>query len=244
MNELTILVDLSNTQVARGLYRPNPALLGDRLDQYVIQVSAAVTAVSPSDMWELRFRFYDGWFDEAGRGTDRYEMLRAHIRDNYPTRQKRRRHFAMIADAPAALPSERLSHTLRTVGGLPNVHVHIPPGTPDRCAHSDGCMVAPLRSWLRGSCPHPNGCTVPTSAFSTHRQQKLVDTALVSDAVWLASRDHAVAIASDDEDVVPGLLTAGVFGHRVVWVCRSSAPRPPYADPLGRNGIEFISCQA
>ena len=80
------------------------------------------------------------------------------------------------------------------------------------------------------------------SEAARYREQKLVDTTLVTDAAWTGSQGTSVVIVSDDEDVIPGLVTARAFGVDVAWACRAPRPREPYRLLILNNQIEYIPC--
>src|SRR5262249_13327947 len=103
------------------------------------------------------------------------------------------------------------------------------------------CAIAQLRSWIKGRCPAAQ-CPVASQEAAHFRQQKLVDTALVADVVWGASQGRTIVVVSDDEDVIPGLLTARSYGSTVAWACRADRPREPYATLIARRGVEYLAC--
>ncbi len=238
---ITVLVDLSNTTVHRGVYRPNRAIIGGRLDLLVRRTAELIVAGRGS-FQELTFRLYDGWYDETGTGTDLYGMLRSHLREDYPTRQRNFRVFVEIAEALAASPEDRLAETSREQRGIDRYPVSVESITPATCSNPTSCSVSVLRGWLKGACPHLSGCSVRSKDIASFRYQKLVDTSLVADAVWLATRRQSIAIVSDDEDVIPGLLTARSLGSDVTWVGTTAKPRPPYMDILVKHGVGYIQC--
>ncbi len=241
MPELKVLVDLNNTNVARGVHKPNPNILADRLDTLVRSLSNAITTERPG-LWNLHFRLYDGWFDEQGRGSERYEMLRKKVYDLYPTRTRTARHFVSMATALAAQPDIGIPHTLRVIEGLPTRgKISLSVGAPG-CAYPSNCSIASLKSWVRGGCSLIPDCRVETTSVASHTIQKLVDTAVVSDTIWYASHGQSVAVVSDDEDVIPGLITARAFGAKVMWISRWPRVRLPYSTAIRQGGVEFITC--
>jgi hypothetical protein len=241
MNAVLVLVDLSNTTVFRGVHRPNPAILGARLDEYLTSLGDRVQLAVVQQFCDLYFRLYDGWFDVTGAGTELYSMLRRHIGDAYPTRRRFYRMFVEIADAPLAARGDRLIHTFREQRGLTRHHIGLMPDSPVDCSLPGMCAVSQLRSWIKGKCP-VDSCPVNTDQVSYFRHQKLVDTALVADIVWGASQGRTIVVVSDDEDVIPGLLTARSYGRLITWACRSAKPREPYATIIARRGVEYLAC--
>ena len=241
--QLHVLVDLANTQVARG-QRVNRRLVEDRLEQLIRDNLIVLGSVLSREFIEVRFRLYDGWFDEAGSPTDLYSMARAYVSSAYPMRQRNARIFASLADGPVSDRSgTRLLHTLRVEAGLPRFTWDSFEPTPLECALPRACTAKGLERWLRGHCPErPSGCPVATAQVVTHRRQKLVDTLLVADAVWLASEGNHVAVVSNDEDMIPALVTARQFESRVFWLCRGGLARPTYRAVLNSHEVECLEC--
>lgn len=234
-----MLADVANSPTFRGVHRPNPAIVGARLDAYLTIVAERVQTSLGVSFCDFHFRLYDGWFDETGYGTELYHLVRRHIHVAYPTRKKTYRVFVEIAEAPLACPRDRLLHTFREQSGLTRHHIGVVSDLPSACFDRVHCGIVQLRSWIRGSCP-VHQCEVPTSHAAYFRQQKLVDTTLVADLVWGASQGNTIVAVSDDEDLVPGLITARAYGAPVSWACRTERPRAAYASILSSNRVEYI----
>lgn len=202
----------------------------------------ALGDVTSGQLTEFNLRLYDGWFDGSGIGTDLFEMLRIHLRTAYPVRFRRARVFVQAAAELVAAPGQTIVDTARTGTGLTRYHLSIAQPPYASCTAPPGdCLAWHLRSWLKGRCPHESGCPVTPDDVLSYRYQKLVDTSLVADAVFLASNGNSVAVVSDDEDVIPGIITAASFGNRAFWVS-SKVPRAPYELPLRRSGAMHIVC--
>jgi hypothetical protein len=79
-----------------------------------------------------------------------------------------------------------------------------------------------------------NRVLLGTYRNSNGPEQKMVDTMIVSDAIFLARRKGAhVAVVSDDSDVIPGLVTAGrdaATNSSLTWL-RTAARKPHANDP-------------
>ncbi|MGD0013096.1 MAG: hypothetical protein ABSD56_01535 [Bryobacteraceae bacterium] len=236
-----MLVDLANTTVFRRVHNPNPAIIGARLDEFLSTIGERAQTFAQAEFCDVRFRLYDGWFDAEGNGTQLYRMVRQHIREAYPTRRRTFRAFVDVAEGPLAATGERLLDTFRIQGGLTRHHISVVAEPPAACALPRECPLAALRSWVKGRCPVPT-CSVQSEEAASFHQQKLVDTALVADLVWGGSQGTKVLVVSDDEDVLPGLITARAFGATVGWTCRSDRPRGVYAPLIARHGIEYFVC--
>jgi hypothetical protein len=77
---------------------------------------------------------------------------------------------------------------------------------------------------------------------ATFGLQKLVDTTIVSDAIWYVTQDQPIAVMSDDEDVIPGLLVASALGGKVLWLGSETSPRPQYSSLLATHGVGYVQC--
>jgi len=240
MAEVVVLIDLANTNVFRGVHKPNPPVIGARLEPFLGGLLEKAQAFAEERFSEFRFRLYDGWFDENGRGTELHGLVRQHLRSVYPIRRRGYRLFVDQAEAPIAASEEKIIHTFRVQSGLSRYHLAVTTESPVGCVNRAHCGIGLLRSWVKGLCPIQDCPIIVTDAVH-YRQQKLVDTALVADLLWAASQKSKVLVVSDDEDVLPGLITARAFGAAVGWVCRSARPREPYAITIARQGIEYIT---
>lgn len=241
MSQAWVLVDLANTNVFRSVYRPNPPLIAQRLKDFIMPLAESTMTFLPSGFWELWFRLYDGWFDPEGVVTSVHEMIRSHIRDDYPTRRRGYRVFVELAVSALAAREDRLVGTFREEEGLGPYRVSVLRQPPAGCYAPGSCSVSHFRSWVKGHCPAHN-CTMLTGDVASFRRQKMVDTTLVADAVWAASKGGPIIIASDDEDVIPGLVTAKAFGGHVAWASATGTPRSQYAQLIATNRIMLIIC--
>lgn len=240
-SKVTLLVDLANSSVFRGIYRPTVALMASRLDSFLVETCDALNGAGLSPFPNIHVRLYDGWFDMEGRSTDLHGMIRKCVR-NYPTRTRSYRLFVEIAESLLGLPGERLLHTFREKAGVVGARLKVAQACPGTCSSPDDCCLEHLRCWLKGKCPAHPSCITPLEAVCTTVQQKLVDAMLVADLIWSASEPGIVALFSDDEDVVPGLLSARARGARVFWLGSSTSIRQPYAPVLARAGVEYLQC--
>ena len=242
VRQIHVLVDLSNSGAFRGVARLNPPTVADRLDEIVERTATSLFDAFGGPL-ELRFRLYHGWFDADGRGTDLHNLARPHVSRAFPTLLRAHRIFVELALGPAGIVGQVLSHTYRQDPGLPPASLVIADEPPLACSHQATCGVPRLRTWLRGRCPEAEpACPVRLTEVVTCRRQKLVDTALVADLVWLAAKGYDVAMLSDDEDVVPGLLAASTFPITVSWLCRTGSPRPTYSPVIALQRIRCLEC--
>jgi uncharacterized LabA/DUF88 family protein len=87
-----------------------------------------------------------------------------------------------------------------------------------------------------GKCPQPS-CDRKLNQFILRSEQKLVDTMLVSDLVYLAhTGEPCVVILSSDDDMWPGMLLAMSYGMRVVHVgTKHASSHELYAGPFRKS---------
>ena len=172
----------------------------------------------------LHVRFYGGWYRKAGLSQPGQD-LSTELRGTFPnpmvvsTRQTTVQ-FRVGADLARSLlldPAYDLLHTLRR--GLPPVY-NVATLPFRGCTRPESCKLACIDSLIhRRVCPD-NFCSTRISAvFPRPKQQKLVDTMLVSDLIYLAhSESDPVIVVSSDDDLWPGIRTAlhlGVPVHHV-----------------------------
>lgn len=155
--------------------------------------------------------------------------------------------------AAARQPGQRASHTyaaktpcldpstlytLRLWSGLPTLQVR----RPGNCRYPLNCPLDDFKSWQRNRCPKRPDCRgTSREALSTERQ-KLVDTALVADTLHLARHCESdwVAVVSNDDDILPGLLAGAADHGRLLLVTVSRTKPSPYADLLARNSVGYV----
>lgn len=163
---------------------------------------------------EVTFRLYSGWHDrEAEEYTDLYFMVSAALR-NIPRVYKKTRLFLKIIVAPAGIPTAEILHTKRATMGIGNYKVILP----HACADAENCSLKLIEKWIRKGCPHLN-CQIKNNDAFQSIGQKTVDTLMVSDAMYFALQDRctAMVIASNDDDMVPGLLYSAQTNKKVWW---------------------------
>ncbi len=241
-----ILVDLANQSGLRSRRAPNKPMVADRIDAVIDRAVSALTntANKKRAFAEFRIRLYDAWFDRQNRGTQLYEIVRRVCSDRYPRRSRLGRIYVEIAECVVPIANKRFTYTLRNHVGLARYPVTTMTETPAGCVSPSNCTTATLRHWLRKKkCPKttPRECMVKAEEICSFRQQKLVDTSIVADAVFLANEDHTVVIFSDDEDMIPGLVTAAMIGNApVIWLSGQESPRPYYRSILAASGVEYV----
>lgn len=235
---MIVLVDYANVHRAsreRGLF------------YVVLKILETIGCNEFSANETVHFRLYGGWY-EFGTFTRQAQQLSVEIQQLFPAplqlweSNKRVRLRANVELATGLLidPARELPNTFRARSAPENLRCSSPPvegcGSPGNCA-----LWATARLIEDGYCPG-HDCTIPSISVLSRGEQKLVDTMLVCDLVYLASRKQAecLAIVSTDDDMWPGIRSALALGSRVVHihpVLGRSTPRF-YKDGVGANYVD------
>jgi uncharacterized LabA/DUF88 family protein len=207
------------------------------------RIAAAVSTDSALDV--LALRLYGGWYDEGGLTNDG-TRLSQEIGSIFPfavtDKGVLRFHLTCeIASAPVDRPADILPFTLRTKRGL-----RIRPRTviAPHCIAPTACGVKHIQTWVSGICPS-SGCTVSTAEAFYYREQKLVDTLLCCDLVAVCLRRplEPVVLVSNDDDMIPAVLTGTYVGGTVHMVRTSARSSTAYDSLCQQNGVRTIQMQ-
>lgn len=239
MIEFFALVDYYNVApLKRGANNDYKGHLA-AVESLVDSILATAICLDPKPA-EVRVRLYGGWHDSAtDSATEAREILGSIARKFYPTRAPLRV-FLEMADSLVSLPGENLSHTLRFWKGLAPFSIS---PTVDTCRlGSNSCALQELDQWRRGRCPRFGDCGVATNEVTKSLRQKLVDTALVADAITLAHESEGwVAPVSNDDDILPGVVVASRQSRRVVFLRYGKHTSSPYDHLMDRHGIMHLN---
>ena len=212
---MVILVDYDNI------------LMQDRSPGLVYVADRILQAIGPAAFTaneRVRFRLYGGWY-KGNILTRNAQDLSAEITGNFSRP-------AMVSNTTATLtvtaavemafslevsPAKHLVHTFRqrnrpTGIGFADPITHVPCRVP-------GCRLLPLRDAInKDQCPEV-GCPTKPSDLLTRDEQKLVDTMLISDLIFLAHvGEKQVVVVSSDDDMWPGIETALALGASVIRI--------------------------
>jgi hypothetical protein len=178
-----VLVDYDN--ISQIITRKGPRFVADRIQHQLI--SAAPAAFQGNI--RLDIRFYGGWYMTAAH-SPRAIQLMAEIQQQFPAivqdhlQNRRITLNASLAESLLALPHQTLPHTYRKRSGIPKLLCNSPRTM--NCAVAS-CPAGPLNALISSrGCPEA-GCTKTIEDFLSRAEQKLVDTMLVSDLIYLAN---------------------------------------------------------
>lgn len=216
---MKVLIDFDNIPVT--ISNQGPVYLADLI----------LTKLAPKlapDCRSLDLRLYGGW-DENGRLTRRAQHLSALLPTKFPRLFKVLNTNpptpvmirAALAQALECAPKKTISHTLRTAPFAKQVTCERPSVL--GCMNAR-CPIEAVAVFLSsGTCPATDCCTTSSQLISV-TEQKLVDTMLTADLVYLAhSGQQTVALVSSDDDMWPGIITAIHVGTHVLHVQPSGA---------------------
>ncbi len=194
-------------------------------------------------------RAYGGWFEEYAASPARYEAS-AFYQNNCPVVLETNGAFVRIhfefADSLAASSNADQLPITHTVG-LRRTAGRISPRQSAASCALDGCELRLVRKWFRrkAACTAVS-CPLTFGDVFERREQKQVDVHLTADLMFYAARlasPTAIAVVSDDLDIVPAILTAAVSNPgRVLIHLRSPSRSRMYNDDLLRRfGVRVVS---
>lgn len=213
-----VLVDYDNAS-------PDQRALGGAA--FVRSIAERVCAVLPNLPDRLRFRLYGGWYDDVGLTQHAQSIvidIDASLPDPFfrpittaagqPARLQRSLLQAELAYSMLTDPGRHLLHTARQekMRTLTKVVKSRRAG----CIQ-EPCCLSGLYGLIRsGRCP-ANGCQISSDDLLPGRvNQKLVDTMLAADLLFLSGEgEPTVILASSDDDFIPPVLQAVMAGTRV-----------------------------
>ena len=171
----------------------------------------------------VSIRLYGGWYERDSLTKLAQELL-SKIALHFPTvvpvgqaHQRRIRTVVNLARSLLIPPNNHLFNTFRN-GAAPRLRTVQPPY--DNCAAPHNCALSDVGKLLKARrCP-TDTCRVRMQDAFTHPQQKLVDTMLTADAIFVA---HSLArtkliIVTNDDDLWPAICTAGSIGAKIYHI--------------------------
>jgi len=218
-----ILVDYSNVRSA------------DRRRGAVYIVDRVLSALGYNNLQGQRnilVRLYDGWYENQTL-TRRAQQVAAEVLADFPTLRRfsdGHNTASVVVNVELAYsllidPSTHLWHTFRRRKAPADLQCHHP--LTAGCSIAP-CALAPMHAFfINSSCPVP-GCNVTPSDLMYRNEQKLVDTMIVSDLLFLyLQTTQDLAIVSSDDDMWPAISTAIQFGFKVIHVHTIASHRTP-----------------
>jgi hypothetical protein len=209
---MDVLVDFDNL---------NPQMKRAGLALLTARIVDAITGIKKKFPDRCRLRFYGGWYADE-RLTDQAEELITQIEDNKNAlvvpwsiggNQGKTLAQLEMAYGLEVEPQRPLFFTLRTrpFGD----HIRSNKFRLLRCDQTDCPVRVAVRFFDQKRCLKDRCHTTPGDVFSKS-EQKLVDTMLTADLIYLGRRGHKLAVVSSDDDLWPGMQTALLQGAEVI----------------------------
>lgn len=169
------------------------------------------------DATNVNFRLYGGW-DKGGNLTMSAQRLAAQLRSSFPKIWNLPNPIKVamdLAQATEAFPQKPLSNTFRSES-VRTISFLQP--TKTTCRNSS-CPIEPLYEFFRDKqCP-VNQCSATPENLGSHETQKMVDTMMVADLIYLASKGaKSICLVSSDDDLWPGILGALGSGSSLIHI--------------------------
>ena len=180
----------------------------------------------------LAFRLYDGWY--LNRTPTRHaQAVSAEMLAHFPltrTISDATRAATLIVNAELAYslkidPATHLWHTFRQRGYPNGLGCHNPVSV--GCT-APTCTLMPMHSFIATQrCPVA-GCGIVPNKLLYKNEQKLVDTMLASDLLFLhIQKQPKVVVVSSDDDMWPAIKTVLDLGMTVYHIHTHSGRRTP-----------------
>jgi hypothetical protein len=219
---MEVLVDYDNVEFAE------PILARAGLFTLFSQLVAVVGPRRKTVPERCRIRLYGGWFEKENI-TRKAERLIADIDGTFPMpmvwgkqgaeNQAEKNKCLTQVEMAYSLEAHPGRHLFRTVRER-RVDTRIECDTTyfDAC-QEEWCPMRDVAEFLeKQKCPM-HDCTVSQADVLWKREQKLIDTMITSDLIFLASKGHKdLVVVSSDDDIWPGVRTALEFGAHVTIV--------------------------
>ncbi len=177
-------------------------------------------------------RLYGGWYEEkilthlaqriVADAAGSFPTVINVATNPYPTRVRVQ---VELAYSLLAEPNRNLLHTYREKGPPRGLRSNAPVAV--GCANT-ACALSGIEKFVkRGKCP-TQGCAIKIEDILYRAEQKLVDSMLTADLVFLAARGDGepIVVVSSDDDVWPGVRTATQLGATIIHIRTKSVSSP------------------
>jgi hypothetical protein len=229
-----ILVDFYNVAESTRLAVRNKSDHEESWGRLIAQLSDwLLTSTSYS---RVAVRVYGGWFPSADESvvSDDYSMLARLMRQAQRRVGRRLRMNFDLAVGPVDAEQVVLPSTLRETLGLRHFRCET------TCPRTDtDCPLVALDSWRRGRCSKHPTCSVRTDEIAMQRGQKLVDTLICTDATFLAYSGKPCILASNDDDMVPPVISSAGLPNPVRWLRIGRRKPSPYDTLIGSQIVDL-----
>lgn len=213
--KITVCIDYDNL---------NPRQKAAGILDVVQRIFSQASGLFSKNLGVCEIRLYGGWY-EGDNLSMLSQQLSVQIQSDFPAIIRVFRESGQVAvvrtTAELAVslledPSHQLLNTFRRRGRPSNVRVETPSSI--GCS-STTCPLPLLKKLLaKGRCP-THGCISGGNSLVYRHEQKLVDTMLTCDLIYLASQEcDFLFIVSADDDFLPPIRTLMLRGAKIIRV--------------------------
>lgn len=189
------------------------------LEHVVWLTLSRIEAQYPIGADRIQVRLYGGWY--LGETLSHLaQELTTEIFATYPApvdisgdKSKMCRVNVELARSILVDPSTDLFHTYRP-RGVSGIRCHGPPYK--NCVRPKDCQTAKLHEFFNSRQCVVNGCSVKAKNVFYRAEQKLVDSMLIADLIYLVDQGCSVSVVSSDDDLWPGMRLALEYGKPII----------------------------
>ena len=191
-----------------------------------------VSKINPNEITSgnhILIRLYGGWY-EFSRFTHRAQNLSSDVSSNFPmvlTLSDNNTTVIVNCEMAYSLladPTNHLLYTFRPRGIPEGLRVN----HPSTCGCTDpSCPIIAAYNFINNDVCVKCNSIKPKDIFY-RGEQKLVDTMLTSDLIYLASQSNNLCIVSSDDDFWPGIITTLMYGKKIIHLHTKTRNTPTY----------------
>lgn len=177
----------------------------------------------------LEFRLYGGWASEIGTLTTSAQAIAAKL----PVRGWLFSGVPMTATLAHA-PVEAANHLYHGTFRTGTLSSRLRMKSPSKLCQTPACGLMSVAACVNNDRCSQAGCQLSASDFFVLEYQKMVDTMMCMDIVYLSRDVHAVAVVSGDDDLWPAIHTSLLRNAKVTHIYTKSDPPLMAAREVGR----------
>jgi hypothetical protein len=214
-------------------YRNVPtSIRGNGLKYLADKIATGIIHLVSPPPHSLDIRLYSGW-DRNQVLTQEAQRLYAEGQQTFPAIRNAIHPITMTVELVHTLevaPRKRLSNKLRSEPLRNGVRFRKPSLTTCRNA---SCPIDCLYDFFRTGHCSVTGCAGTVGALAEQESQKLVDTMLVADMIYLSNNSNdPICLVGSDDDMWPGILSALSAGRRFIHLqTKTMVGNSPYLIP-------------
>lgn len=201
------------------------------------QIASQIESVHLQNDKRLIIRLYGGWYQEKSI-TTKAQQLQSEINDNFPNTTLLCDNKPIIvrcelAFSTLAEPAFHLFHTFREKSITSRLY---PRKSDDFECKCDDCPVTIIHNFLKkGKCPKCE--TIKLADVIYKREQKLVDSMIVTDLIFQSKISNSICLVSSDDDCWPG-IRATILSCTLIHIrSKSSYHKTLYTNNINENYI-------